>query len=60
MCAAMSHAQGLVDRAHERKEKSQMKKHLQDYSFANLAPAGEIKETEMKADDHILMNNKAA
>lgn len=41
-------------------EKSQMKRYLRGHSFTNLLPSGEIKETEIKTDDQILMNNKAA
>ena len=41
-------------------EKSQMKRYLRDHSFLNLLPSREINETEIKPNDQILINNKAA
>jgi hypothetical protein len=43
-----------------REETSHMNRYLTSHSGMILLPSGEIKETEIKTDDQILMNNKAA
>ena len=43
-----------------KERKSQMKRNLRDHSFMNLLPSGETNEIEIKPNDQILMNTKAA